>query len=132
MERKIIIVDDSDSIRELLSLILKKQGFDVIIAVNGNDALNKVDEEKIEMVITDLDMPVMDGIEFIKQLRNKTGHKRTPIVVLSSEDLEFRKLEMEHARVSDWIQKPFEARHLIDVVRRGFQHQNELPRAYAH
>jgi two-component system chemotaxis response regulator CheY len=78
MAHTLLIVDDSASMRQMVSFTLRDAGYDVIAATNGKDALSKLDGAKIAMVITDLNMPEMDGIELIKQLRGKAGFKFTP------------------------------------------------------
>jgi len=118
MGKTILIVDDSASMRQLVSFALKDAGYDVIDAVNGKDALNKLNGTKIDMVITDLNMPEVDGIEFIKQLRNKPGYKFMPIVMLTTESQESKKQEGKQAGASGWIVKPFTPEQLIDIVKK--------------
>lgn len=114
--KKIMIVDDSPDIRNLVSLILMKQGYEVIEAENGKDALNKLNPAGIEMIITDLRMPVMDGFEFIKHLRNKVAYKSVPVVLLTGESLEFVKGGQTVA--DECITKPFIPKQLADVIRK--------------
>jgi len=83
MPKTILIVDDSASMRQLVSFALKDAGYEVMDAVNGKDALGKLNGGKVDMVVTDLNMPEMDGIELIKQLRNTSSHRFTPIVMLT-------------------------------------------------
>jgi two-component system chemotaxis response regulator CheY len=118
MSKTVLIVDDSASMRQLVSFALKDSGYDVIDAVNGKDAMNKLNGTKIDMVITDLNMPEMDGIEFIKQLRTKSGYKFTPIVMLTTESQESKKQEGKQAGASGWIVKPFTPEQLIDIVKK--------------
>lgn len=116
--KKILIVDDASVFRQLLSLMLKRAGYEVIEAINGNDALKKVEAADIEMVITDLNMPVMDGIEFIRNFRNRQEHKFTPVLMLTTVSQESRKQEGSAAGASGWIYKPFNSRQLMDAVRK--------------
>jgi two-component system chemotaxis response regulator CheY len=118
MSKTVLIVDDSASMRQLVSFALRDAGYDVIDAINGKDAMNKLNGTKIEMVITDLNMPEMDGIEFIKQVRNNPGYKFTPIVMLTTESQESRKQEGKQAGASGWIVKPFTPEQLIDIVKK--------------
>ncbi|MCL4491164.1 MAG: response regulator [Nitrospirae bacterium] len=118
MAEPILIVDDSASMRQLVSFALKDAGYEVISAVNGKDALVKLDGVKIGMVLTDLNMPEMDGIEFIKQLRGTSGYRFTPIVMLTTESQESKKQEGKQAGASGWIVKPFTPNQLIDVIRK--------------
>ena len=85
MARKILSVDDSASIRQMVSFTLKKEGYDVIEAVDGNDALAKIKGASIDLVITDLHMPNLDGIGLIRALRAESTYRFTPIVMLTTE-----------------------------------------------
>ncbi|WP_333656084.1 response regulator [Dissulfurispira sp.] len=118
MSKTVLIVDDSASMRQLVSFALRDAGYDVIDAINGKDAMRKLNGTKIEMVITDLNMPEMDGIEFIKQVRNNPGYKFTPIVMLTTESQEAKKQEGKQAGASGWIVKPFTPEQLIDIVKK--------------
>ncbi|HEX8949095.1 MAG TPA: response regulator [Dissulfurispiraceae bacterium] len=118
MAKTVLIVDDSVSMRQLVSFALKDAGYEVIAAVNGKDALVKLDGAKVQLVITDLNMPEMDGIELIKQVRRKPGCKFIPIVMLTTESQEGKKQEGKQAGASGWIVKPFAPEQLIDTVRK--------------
>ena len=118
MGRTILIVDDSASMRQLVTFALKDAGYDVIAAVDGKDALIKVNGTKIEMVVTDLNMPNMDGIELIKQLRSSATNKFTPVVMLTTESQDSKKQEGRAAGASGWIVKPFQPDQLINVIRK--------------
>jgi len=118
MPKTILIVDDSASMRQLVSFALRDAGYEVIDAVNGKDALGKLNGGKVDMVVTDLNMPEMDGIELIKQLRNTHAHRFTPIVMLTTESQESKKQEGKTVGASGWIVKPFTPEQLIDVVRK--------------
>jgi two-component system chemotaxis response regulator CheY len=87
-------------------------------AVNGQDALEKLGSSKVEMVITDLNMPVMDGIELIRQMRKSIRYKFMPILMLTTVSQEEKKLEGKQAGASGWIFKPFHASELIAAVRK--------------
>jgi two-component system chemotaxis response regulator CheY len=118
MSKTVLIVDDSASMRQLVSFALRDAGYDVIDAINGKDAMNKLNGGKIDMVVTDLNMPEMDGIEFIKQVRNNPGYKFTPIVMLTTESQESKKQEGKQAGASGWIVKPFTPEQLVDIVKK--------------
>ncbi len=118
MSRTVLIVDDSASMRQLVSFALKDAGYNVIDAINGRDALSKLNVSKIDMVVTDLNMPEMDGIEFIKQLRTMPGYRFTPIVMLTTESQESKKQEGRQAGASGWIVKPFTPEQLVDTVKK--------------
>jgi two-component system, chemotaxis family, chemotaxis protein CheY len=118
MAKKLLIVDDSASMRQMVSFTLKDAGYEVIAANNGKDALAKVDNSGIAMVITDLNMPEMDGIEFIRQMRCKPGYKFLPIVMLTTESQESKKQAGKQVGASGWLVKPFQPEQLIDVVKK--------------
>lgn len=116
MRKKVLLVEDNDYVRQLVALILRARGYSVVEAVNGRDALNKLTETEVKMVITDLRMPQMDGIEFIRELRKKPAYGSLPVVVLTSEFHEYKKREAEMAGISGWIAKPFIPRQLMHAV----------------
>lgn len=118
MAHTLLIVDDSASMRQMVSFTLKDAGYEVISANNGKDALSKIDTGKVAMVITDLNMPEMDGIELIKQLRSRPGFKFIPIVMLTTESQDSKKLAGKQAGASGWIVKPFKPEQLVDTVRK--------------
>lgn len=118
MTKTILIVDDSATMRELLSFAVNEAGYGAITAVNGRDALNKLKNTEIEMVITDLIMPVMDGIEFIRQLRNSIANRLTPVVILTTESQQSRIQEGKAAGASEWIVKPFTPEELLEVIKK--------------
>lgn len=118
MNKRILIADDSASMRQLVSFALRDAGFEVIESVNGKDALNKMDGTKIDLVVTDLNMPEMDGIELIRQIRGKSGYRFTPVIMLTTESQESKKQEGKRAGASGWIVKPFTPEQLIEAVKR--------------
>ncbi len=118
MGKTVMIVDDSASMRQLVGFALKSAGYEVVSAVHGKDALDKVNGTKVEMVVTDLNMPEMDGIELIKQLRAKPASKFTPIVMLTTESQDAKKQEGKQAGASGWIVKPFKPEQLIETIQR--------------
>ena len=118
MARNVLVVDDESLIRQIISIILKSAGYKVIEAVSGNDALSKMADRNFGLVITDLRMPGMDGIEFIKQLRSESAYRSVPVIMLTSEFSDFKKSEAEIAGVSEWIVKPFIRQQLLQAVRK--------------
>ncbi len=116
MAKRILIADDSASMRQLVEFTLKSAGFEVIVAVDGKDALNKSNGSKIDMVITDLNMPEMDGITLIKQLRGSPANRFTPIVMLTTESQAGKKDEGKKAGASGWLVKPFSPDTLLETV----------------
>lgn len=116
-ERKtVLIVDDSETIRELLTAILKSRGFEIIEAESGSDALRKLNGYRPDMVITDIDMPDMNGIDLIKKLKEKKAYKDIPIIVLSSLSRKLAGVEEKDLDIAEWIEKPFSPRHLLSVI----------------
>ncbi|GBD97800.1 MAG TPA: response regulator [Nitrospirae bacterium] len=118
MGKTILIVDDSASMRQLVTFALKDAGYDVIAAVDGKDAIVKLSGTKADMVVTDLNMPNMDGIELIKQIRSTAAFKFIPVVMLTTESQESRKQEGKQAGASGWLVKPFTPEKLIDVIKK--------------
>ncbi|MDA8083629.1 MAG: response regulator [Nitrospiraceae bacterium] len=118
MAKIIMTVDDSASIRQMVSFTLKGAGYDVIEAVDGKDALAKVDGAGINMVITDLNMPNLDGIGLIRQLRANPSMKFVPIIMLTTESQDSRKQEGKAAGATGWIVKPFKPDQLLAVVKK--------------
>lgn len=116
--RRILAVDDSVSIRKSISFILGQENFEVIEAENGSDGLNKAKGEKFGLIITDINMPIMDGIQFIKELRSTAEHKFTPIIVLTTENQDSKMQEGKAAGATGWIVKPFSSEKLIAVVKK--------------
>lgn len=118
MAKTVLMADDSATMRKLVELTLKSAGFEVIVAVNGKDALAKLNGTKIDMIITDLNMPEMDGIALIKQLRGSPTNKFTPIVMLTTESQIDEREEGRKAGASGWVFKPFSPDKLLETVKR--------------
>jgi two-component system, chemotaxis family, chemotaxis protein CheY len=118
MVKTFLVVDDSASMRQLITFAMQDAGFDVLIAENGKDALEKLSSAKADMVITDLNMPDMDGIELITHLRGMPEYKFVPIVMLTTEAQEEKKKQGKAAGASGWIVKPFTPEQLLSVVKK--------------
>jgi len=118
MTKCIMTVDDSTSIRQMVSFTLKNAGYDVIEAVDGKDALDKLNKVTAHMVITDLNMPNLDGIDLIRQLRSNPLYKFIPIIMLTTESQDTKKQEGKQAGATGWIVKPFKPEQLIAVVKK--------------
>ncbi len=116
MTKLVLTVDDSKTIREMVSFTLKSSGFDVIEAEDGAIALNVIQGKKPDLIITDLNMPNMDGITLIKKLREKPEYKSTPILMLTTEQTDDKKAEGRSAGATGWIVKPFDPEKLIQVI----------------
>jgi two-component system chemotaxis response regulator CheY len=117
MAKCILVVDDSETVRQVLQMSLANAGFDVVEAEDGVDALNKLSGAQVDMLITDLNMPNMDGLELIKKVREEGSHRFTPIVMLTTESSEVKKLAGREAGASGWIVKPFKPEQLLKVVK---------------
>jgi two-component system, chemotaxis family, chemotaxis protein CheY len=118
MHKTILAVDDSASMRMMLSFTLQESGYRVIEAKDGRDGLAKLQTEKVDMVITDLNMPHMDGISLIHSVRQHPASKFTPVIMLTTESHDFRKKEARAAGATGWITKPFQPEQLLAVVRK--------------
>ncbi len=116
MEKTIVIVDDSESILEVVSFTLKNAGHKVLSAVDGKDALKYFDGSKVDLLVTDLHMPEMNGIELIKEVRNKEDYKFTPILFLTTESQQAKKMEAKNAGATGWIVKPFVPEKLLAAI----------------
>jgi two-component system chemotaxis response regulator CheY len=118
MSKRFLIVDDSASIRQLVSFALNDAGYEVLAANNGEEAVGRLSEGTFDMVITDLNMPQMDGIELIRNIRSMDSCRFVPIIMLTTEAQEDKKRQGKEAGASGWIVKPFSAEQLQNVVRK--------------
>jgi two-component system, chemotaxis family, chemotaxis protein CheY len=118
MSKVIMTVDDSASVRQMVAFTLKQAGYSVVEAVNGQDALTKLGGHAVNMVITDLNMPVLDGIGLIRAVRTSSAHKFIPIVMLTTESQSEKKQEGKQAGATGWIIKPFKPDQLLAVVKK--------------
>ncbi len=114
--RSILAVDDSASMRQMVSFTLRSSGYDVIEAVDGQDALDKVAGRQVDLVLTDQNMPRMDGLTLIRQLRVQDRFKRTPILVLTTESSDEMKQAGRAAGATGWMVKPFDPARLLEVI----------------
>ena len=115
---QILLVDDSVSMREMVSFTLKEAGHDVIEAEDGIQALNVVQDNVFNLVITDVNMPNMDGIILTSELRQIDSYKFTPILILTTETSDARKQDGKAAGATGWIEKPFDPDSLLSTVDR--------------
>ncbi|MBL8403566.1 MAG: response regulator [Dechloromonas sp.] len=116
MDKTILVVDDSASFRNVVSIALKDAGYQVIQAGDGKDALGKLDGKKIHLIISDVNMPVMDGLSFVKAAKQLAAYRFTPIIMLTTEAGESKKAEGKAAGVRAWVVKPFQPPVLLDAV----------------
>jgi two-component system, chemotaxis family, chemotaxis protein CheY len=115
---RILTIDDSKTMRDMLMLTLVDAGFDVIQAVDGKDGIDMLERENVDVVITDINMPRMDGYEVVRQLRARPEHKATPILVLTTESEAEKKNIAREAGATGWLVKPFDPERLIATVRK--------------
>lgn len=118
MTKTVLAVDDSKTMREMVCFTLKGAGYNVIEAEDGQLALSAISGKKVDAVITDLNMPNMNGFELIRALRGNPDHKFTPILMLTTEGDSGKKEEGKAAGATGWIVKPFNPEKLIEVVRK--------------
>ena len=118
MAKTILTVDDSASIRQMVKFTLTKEGYNVIEASDDKDALSKATGAVIDMVVTDLNMPNMDGITLIKELRAQAKFKFIPIIMLTTESQDSKKAEGKSAGATGWIVKPFQPEQLVNVTKK--------------
>lgn len=118
MSKTILTVDDSRMMREMLLMVLKGAGFDVVQAEDGQEGLEKLEGASPDVIITDINMPRLDGYGFIEGVRGDQRFRATPIIVLSTESSAEKKARAREAGATGWIVKPFQGDTLIDVIRR--------------
>lgn len=118
MSKTILCVDDSASMRQMVTLTLGNAGYQIIEAENGKDALAKAGSGGIHLVLTDLNMPTMDGLTLIRELRKLPAYTGVPIIFLTTESSEDKKGEAKSAGATGWIVKPFQQDQLLNVVKK--------------
>ena len=116
--RSILAVDDSASMRKMVAFTLTSAGFHVVEAVDGQDALDKAQHHAIDLVLTDQNMPRMDGLNLTKKLRENPKFKTTPILILTTESSDQMKMAGRAAGATGWLVKPFDPQRLIEVVKK--------------
>ena len=116
MGRKVLIVDDSVMVRQMVSFTLKEAGFEVVEAENGQDALDRLSSHTVDLIVTDLNMPIMDGISFIGNARSLPSSKFIPILMLTTESQPEMKQKGKAAGATGWIVKPFDPPKLLGVI----------------
>ncbi len=116
MGKKILVVDDSVSIRQMVTFTLKGAGFETEEAADGKAALDKARGKAFDLVFTDQNMPIMDGLTLIRSLRGLNEYKRTPILMLTTEAGDDMKAKGREAGATGWLVKPFDPQKLLQVV----------------
>lgn len=118
MAKTIMVVDDSMSIRQVVSIALKSAGYDVIEGVDGKDALAKLTGQKVNLIISDVNMPNMDGITFVRELKTRAAYKFTPVMMLTTESQDDKKEQGKAAGARAWMVKPFKPDALLAAVQK--------------
>ena len=118
MAKTIMIVDDSASMRQVVGIALKGAGYAVLEGRDGVDALSKLTGQKVNLIISDVNMPNMDGISFLKAVKQLPNYKFTPIIMLTTESAEEKKREGQAAGAKAWVVKPFKPEQLLGAVQK--------------
>jgi two-component system chemotaxis response regulator CheY len=118
MAKTILAVDDSASIRQMVAFTLKSSGYEVVEAVDGMDGLEKAKSKSFNLILTDQNMPRMDGVTLVKNLRALAQYKTTPILMLTTESSDAMKAQGRAAGATGWLVKPFDPQKLVEVVKK--------------
>jgi len=118
MAKTILAVDDSASIRQMVSFTLKGAGYEVIEAVDGQDAFEKANQHNVSLVLTDINMPRMDGLKLLELLRDLSQYRDVPILMLTTESDSAVKDRGKEAGATGWLVKPFDPNRLIEVIKK--------------
>lgn len=118
MAKTIMVVDDSASIRMVVGIALRRAGYEVIEAQDGKDAIAKLTGQKVHLIISDVNMPVMDGITFVKNVKQMPSYRFTPIIMLTTESDESKKREGQAAGAKAWVVKPFKPEQMLGAVQK--------------
>lgn len=116
MAKTILIVDDSTTLRQVVSIALKGAGYDVIEGADGKDALTKLTGQKVHLIISDVNMPNMDGFTFVSEVKKLPAYKFTPIIMLTTEAGEDKKAAGQAAGAKAWMVKPFKPEQMLNAV----------------
>lgn len=118
MAKTIMIVDDSASFRQVVSIALKGAGYEVLEGCDGKDALSKLKGQKIHLIVSDVNMPNMDGISFLTAVKQNAAYKFTPVIMLTTESQEDKKRQGQAAGAKAWLVKPFKPELLLSAVQK--------------
>ncbi|NKE67501.1 response regulator [Ramlibacter sp. RBP-2] len=114
--KRIMVIDDSVSLREVVGISLRSAGYEVTEACDGQDALSKLNGSRFHLMICDVNMPVMDGISFVREVKQLPRHRFVPIIMLTTESRESRKAEGQLAGAKAWVVKPFRPDQMLQAV----------------
>ena len=118
MAKTVMVVDDSISLRQVVSIALRGAGYVVVEACDGSDALKKLGSQRVNLVISDVNMPNMDGISFVKALKQDPQHRFTPVIMLTTEAEAAKKAEGQAAGAKAWVVKLFQPAQMLDAVKK--------------
>ncbi|SFU68333.1 two-component system, chemotaxis family, response regulator CheY [Pseudoduganella namucuonensis] len=118
MGKTIMVVDDSASLRQVVGIALKGAGYEVVEAADGQIALGKLGGQRVNLIVCDVNMPNMDGITFVRELKMLPSHKFTPVIMLTTETQEAKKREGQAAGAKAWVVKPFKPEVLLGAVQK--------------
>lgn len=127
MGKTVLVVDDAIVVRQVVSIALKGIGIKVIEAVNGKDALAKLKDVDVDLIVTDLNMPEMNGIDFIRNLRAMNAYRFLPVIMLTTVSQEEMVKEGKAAGATGWLLKPFNGRKVLDAVSRYLLQDAQTP-----
>lgn len=118
MSKTIMIVDDSASLRQVVAIALRGAGYEVVEARDGKEALAKLAERKMHLVISDVNMPQMDGITFVREMKKNAAYRFTPVIMLTTEQEDAMKKAGQEAGARAWVVKPFAPQQMLAAVAR--------------
>ena len=116
MSKTALVVDDSATMRQMVAFTLHQAGFDTVEACDGKVAIAELAKQTFQLVITDLNMPVLDGVEFIRAVRRHAAHRFTPVLMLTTETQDAKRKEAKEAGATGWVVKPFDPEKLLAIV----------------
>ncbi len=121
MSNTVMVVDDSSSFRTVVTLALKRVGYSVVEASDGRDAVRKLGAQPIDLIVCDVNIPEMDGISFVRHVRGTATHRRTPVIMLTTETSDAKKQAGRDVGANAWITKPFQPSKLVEMVGNYFK-----------
>lgn len=116
MSKTVMIVDDSASLRQVVNMALRGAGYEVLEACDGRDALAKLNGQRVHLVISDVNMPNMDGITLVREMKKLDSYKFTPVIMLTTEAQDDKKREGQAAGAKAWVVKPFQPQQMLNAV----------------
>ena len=117
MQKRVLVVDDSATVRKVLQAALSGAGYDVTEAESGEQALEYAENSNFDLLMTDLNMPQMDGFELVRKFRKMDGYRFTPTIMLTTERNILKKTECFEVGVSGWLNKPFQPKQILQIIK---------------